>query len=208
MDSIFLVGGGLEPYRSSVCRRHCGSGRSAAPPTASVECRKWAERRLGVAGGGGIVERIYSTFGPELRDEFHRFGELLTELFKLAALLVFGALISPTFLIEISPSGYLFAILVLLFVRPIALGIALIGSRLSWPEMATTAWFGPKGFASVAYGILIFKADLDRGDELFHLLAIVVAGSIIAHSSTDVVIAQWFQKAETDSSTLFSSTDS
>lgn len=108
-----------------------------------------------------------ATVGPELRDEFHRFGELLTELFKLAALLVFGALISPTFLREISPSGYLFAVLVLLFVRPMALGIALVGGRLSWPEMVTTTWFGPKGFASVAYGILILKAGLDRGTSSF-----------------------------------------
>lgn len=32
---------------------------------------------------------------PALRNEFHRFGELITELLKLATLLVFGALISP-----------------------------------------------------------------------------------------------------------------
>jgi NhaP-type Na+/H+ or K+/H+ antiporter len=140
-----------------------------------------------------------ATIGPELRDEFHQFGELLTELLKLAALLVFGALISPQFLTEISPSGYLFAGFVLLFVRPIALGIALVGSQLRWREMAAAAWFGPKGFASVVYGILILKAGLVRGDELFHLLAIVVAGSIIAHSSTDVLIARWFQKAEAES---------
>jgi len=122
-----------------------------------------------------------------------------------AALLVFGALISPQFLTEISLSGYLFAALALLFVRPIALGIALVGSRLHWREMAAAAWFGPKGFASVVYGILILKAGLERGDDLFHLLAIVVVGSIIAHSSTDVVIARWFQKAEaeTESAKLY-----
>ncbi|MEP6810966.1 MAG: cation:proton antiporter, partial [Chthoniobacterales bacterium] len=45
----------------------------------------------------------------KLRDDFHRFGETVAELFKLAALLVFGALISPTLLREIPWSGYLFA---------------------------------------------------------------------------------------------------
>ena len=35
-----------------------------------------------------------ATVGPEVRRAFHHFGELVAELLKLAALLVFGALIS------------------------------------------------------------------------------------------------------------------
>lgn len=82
--------------------------------------------------------------------------------------------------------------------EPLALGIALLGSRLDWRERVAAAWFGPKGFASVVYGIIILKADIGRGDELFHLLAVVIARSIIAHSSTDVMIAHWFRKAEAE----------
>ena len=50
-----------------------------------------------------------ATVGPEVREAFHRFGDLVAELLKLAALLVFGSLISPQFLGEIPASGYLFA---------------------------------------------------------------------------------------------------
>ena len=32
-----------------------------------------------------------ATVGPRARESFHRFGELVAELLKLAALLVFGA---------------------------------------------------------------------------------------------------------------------
>ena len=39
-----------------------------------------------------------ATFGESQKHAFEPFGELLAEVFKLAALLVFGALISPTFL--------------------------------------------------------------------------------------------------------------
>ena len=141
---------------------------------------------------------IVATLSLEVRDAFHEFGEILTELLKLAALLVFGVLISPNFLAEIPPSGYAFALLALLVVRPIALGVALLGSGLDWREQVAAAWFGPKGFASVVYGMLILKAGIARGDELFHLLAIVIAGSIIAHSSTDVIVAHWFQRAEAE----------
>jgi sodium/hydrogen antiporter len=148
---------------------------------------------------------MVATLSPEVWDAFHAFGEILTELLKLAALLVFGVLMAPSFLAESPTSGYVFALLALLVVRPIALGIALLGSGLDGREQVAAAWFGPKGFASVVYGILILKADIAQGDELFHLLAIVIAGSIIAHSSTDVMVARWFQQAEAEPAELPSS---
>ncbi len=138
-----------------------------------------------------------ATVGPEARAAFHRFGELVSELLKLAALLVFGALISPEFLAQIPASGYLFALLVLVAVRPAALLLSLIGSPLGWPERGVAAWFGPKGFASVVFGLLILKAaksnsaDWIWADKLFHLIALCIAASILAHSSTDVVVARW-----------------
>jgi NhaP-type Na+/H+ and K+/H+ antiporter len=69
-----------------------------------------------------------------VRQLFHAFGENVTELLKLAALLVLGTLISPSFLAEIPLAGYLFAVLALVLVRPIALGIALLGSQLPLRE--------------------------------------------------------------------------
>jgi sodium/hydrogen antiporter len=137
-----------------------------------------------------------ASVSPEARDEFERFGELLTELLKLAALLIFGALISLAFLGDIGLAGWVFVLLVLVVARPAALAAALVGSGLDWRERAATAWFGPKGFASVVYGLLVLHAGLPRSDQLFHLIAVAVALSILAHSSTDVLIARLFQEPE------------
>lgn len=137
-----------------------------------------------------------ASLSPPMRTAFREFGELIAELLKLAALLVFGSLISFSFLADIGPSGYLFAAPALFAARPIALGIALVGTKLRRRERLAAAWFGPKGFASVVYGLLILEAGLDLSDELFHLVALVVAASILAHSSTDVVIARWFEPGE------------
>lgn len=130
-----------------------------------------------------------ASLSPTTVERFHDFGELLTELFKLAALFLLGLLIDPTFLSEIPLGGYLFAVLALVLVRPIAISIALYGDQLHRSELAAAAWFGPKGFASVVYGLLILHSGIEAADVLFHLTAIVVAASIIAHSSTDVLIA-------------------
>jgi NhaP-type Na+/H+ or K+/H+ antiporter len=137
-----------------------------------------------------------ATLGPEVRDAFHGFGESITELLKLSALLVFGALISTRFIgTHIQWTGYLFAFLVLVAVRPLALGVALRGSGIGWPVWIAAAWFGPKGFASMIYGFLFLKAGVPQGDYLFHIVAVLIAWSIIAHSSTDVLVARWFRKA-------------
>ncbi len=134
-----------------------------------------------------------ATLSPELRAAFHQFGELVAELLKLGAVLVFGALISLQFLGDIGISGYFFAALALFAARPIALGVALLRSKLDRKERLAAAWFGPKGFASVVYALLILEAGTPLSDELFHLAALVIVASILAHSSTDVLVARWFE---------------
>jgi NhaP-type Na+/H+ or K+/H+ antiporter len=141
------------------------------------------------AGGATLA-----TLSTPVRDAFHDFGETLAELLKLGALLVFGALVSPAFLADIPVAGYAFAVLVLALARPAALAFALFGSRLQWREWVAAAWFGPKGFASVVYGLFILRAQIQDGDLVFHLIALVTALSIIAHSSTDVLVARWFRR--------------
>ena len=138
------------------------------------------------------------TVRSDLRDEFHQFGEIVAELLKLAALLVFGVLMSPQFFAEVPPAGYVFAALALFAVRPIAIAIAMLRSGLGWREQITAGWFGPKGFASVIYGLLIVQAAVPGADRMFHLVAIVVVASMIAHSSTDVLFARWFRRKERD----------
>ncbi len=136
------------------------------------------------------------TVSPHFKEAFHEFGELLTELLKLAAILVFAALISPAFLGEIDLGGYAFALLALFLVRPLALGVSLLGSSLGLREWAAAAWFGPKGFASVVYGLLVLRSGVSGSDEVFHMVAIVVAASILLHSSSDVIVARRLEEGE------------
>ena len=136
-----------------------------------------------------------ATFGPRQREAFEHFGELISELLKLAALLVFGALISVQFLSEISWTGWIFAVLALIAARPIALWLSFLRSGLSLREQAAAMWFGPKGFASVVYGLLVLEAAIPGADDVFHLVALTIVLSILAHSSTDILVARIFERA-------------
>ncbi|MFN2476989.1 MAG: cation:proton antiporter [Chthoniobacterales bacterium] len=140
------------------------------------------------------------TMLPKIREVFYPFSEPLTELLKLAALLVFGALISGEVIHDLHAADYVFGFVALVLIRPIAIALAVIGSDLTWRETLVAGWFGPKGFASVVYGLMVLQQNPPRAHYLAHLIAIVVIGSIVAHSSTDVVIAHWFRRGPRDTS--------
>lgn len=138
-----------------------------------------------------------ATTGPEFRHEFEQLGELVGEQLKLVAILLFGALMTPSFLFQETPwTGWLLAVLVLVLARPAALVLALAGSKLDRTEKVAAMWFGPKGFASVVYGLLVLESGIDNADQLFHLVGITITLSILAHSSTDVIVARRFGAAE------------
>jgi len=137
-----------------------------------------------------------ATIAPGARDDFHRFGELIVELLKLLALLVFGSLLSLDMFESVGWAGIAFALLAIFIARPAALEIVLLGSALDRRERVTVSWFGPKGFASVVYGIYVLNSGIPRAVAMFLIIAVAVAISIVLHSSTDVPIARWFRRQE------------
>jgi NhaP-type Na+/H+ or K+/H+ antiporter len=123
-------------------------------------------------------------------DQFEPFGELLSELTKFAALLVFGALITPDRLSHLGWGGWLLAVVAIVVVRPAALLLSLLRTELPRSERLTAAWFGPKGFASVVYGLLALQSGIADRELVFDLVAVTIALSIVLHSSTDVPVAR------------------
>jgi NhaP-type Na+/H+ or K+/H+ antiporter len=122
-------------------------------------------------------------------ERFEPFGDLLSELTKFAALLVFGTLITPDRLSHLGWQGWLLAVVAIVLVRPASMLLSLLRTPMPRSERLTAAWFGPKGFASVVYGLLVLQAGLPNGELLFDLIAVTIAMSIILHSSTDVPVA-------------------
>ncbi|MFC6879505.1 MULTISPECIES: cation:proton antiporter [Actinomadura] len=135
-----------------------------------------------------------ATIGDRHREAFTEFGELVAELLKLAALLVFGALLTPAFLGDVGWRGWVFAVLALVVARPVAIWVSFWRSGLSVREQGAVMWFGPKGFASVVYGLLVLESGIGAADQIFHLVAATIVLSILAHSSTDIVVARGFDE--------------
>lgn len=142
-----------------------------------------------------------ASIAPVLRDRIQASGETVADLFKFAAVFLFGALFSLPFLTMLGWAAYLFALLALVAVRPIAISAALIGSALGWREWTAAAWFGPKGFSSVVYAILVLRSGIPHAERIGSLAALTILGSMIAHSSSDVLIARWLERSDPASQT-------
>lgn len=130
-----------------------------------------------------------ATVSPQGSDAFARAGELISELAKNFALLAFGTLVTLSVLGQVGAMGWVLAALTLLIGRPLPVMVALIGSRLDQRQRMAASWFGPKGFASVVYGLIVLESGIPGADTLFALIVATVAVSIALHSTTDVPVA-------------------
>lgn len=135
-----------------------------------------------------------ATTSPALAAALTEVGDPVTEALKLAALLVFGAMLDIGQLLSTGVAGFGFALVALLAARPLALALALVNGGLTRAEWFAAAWFGPKGFASLFYALLLLQTEVPRGRWLFQPVALVIVLSILAHSSTDVLVGRRFAK--------------
>ena len=137
-----------------------------------------------------------ATVAPQASEAFEHFGDLVSELTKFAAVLVFGALLTPAFFTGTTFGEWTVALLSLLLIRPASVLVSLWRADLPRRERYAAAWFGPKGFASVVYGLLAAQSGIVEADTVFELVALTIAVSIVAHSMTDVPVSHAFDVEE------------
>ncbi len=140
--------------------------------------------------GNGFVAAFVAglTFGavarahcPHVQDFVEDEGELLT----LLTFLVFGAVIAGPRLDELTWQIALYAALSLTVVRMLPVAVSLMGAGLHRETVAFFGWFGPRGLASVVFGILVIEeVDLTGGDLVFGVMAWTVLASVFLHGVT------------------------
>ncbi|MEO3972530.1 cation:proton antiporter [Streptomyces sp. CAU 1734] len=124
-----------------------------------------------------------------------RLGELLASL----SFLLFGAVILGPVLEHLDWRMALYAVLSLTVVRMIPVAVSLIGTGLRPPTVAYVGWFGPRGLASVVFGLIAFEEQLP-GTALFSgVIALTVALSVCAHGASAVFLGgrygSWYADA-------------
>jgi NhaP-type Na+/H+ or K+/H+ antiporter len=131
---------------------------------------------------------------PDLRRYFAEGAGELVEVVKLAIFTVFGSLLTLHGLFGDGWSAVAVVLGTFLVARPVAVWIALAGTRVQTAAKAFMAWFGPKGVATIAFGVLILSRRIDAGTRIFNLAALAVFASILLHGITDTPGISWIAR--------------
>src|SRR5215218_3593636 len=77
------------------------------------------------------------------------------ELFNAVTFIIFGAVILGPRLDELSWQLVVYAVLSLTVVRMLPVALALLGTGARAPTIAFLGWFGPRGLASIVFGVIL-----------------------------------------------------
>jgi len=135
---------------------------------------------------------------PDVRHYFEQRSADIIELVKLGVFVVFGSLLTLGDLFGDGPAAVAIVVVTLLVARPVAVWIALAGTRTDTPTKAFMAWFGPKGVATMTFSLLVLGQGVAAGERIFDLAALVVICSVLAHGLTDHAGVDWIARRTRD----------
>jgi NhaP-type Na+/H+ or K+/H+ antiporter len=120
----------------------------------------------------------------ELKGAFE-FAEEEGQLLNLTVFLLFGA-VAWHLLGDVTWQIALYAALSLTLVRMLPVALSLVGTGLRARTLLFVGWFGPRGLASIAYGLVILEEEPELAGvrEIVLVMTATVVMSVIAHGAT------------------------
>lgn len=155
-------------------------------------------------GGNGFVAAFIAglAFGTAATEECESaadFSEDEGQLLALLTFLFFGAtLVEPAFE-RLDATIVVYGLLSLTVIRMVPVAISLIGIGLRVPTLAFLGWFGPRGLASILFGLsLLEKAELPGEETIIATVTFTVVASVVLHGLSSVPLAKrygrWFDE--------------
>jgi NhaP-type Na+/H+ or K+/H+ antiporter len=142
-----------------------------------------------VRGGSGFIAAFVggAVFGiiAGADADVAAFSEELGGVLNGLTLIVFGAAVLGALWSRIGLVEAGYAVMSLTVVRMVPVAISLIGSRARAPTVLFLGWFGPRGLASIVFGVVVVEAaELPHTSLLVAATTITVALSVTAHGIT------------------------
>ncbi|WP_405922248.1 cation:proton antiporter [Streptomyces sp. NBC_00122] len=137
---------------------------------------------------GVLLRRMPTDRGLRTEDgdpaQSTRFTERLGLLLASLSFLVFGAVILGPVLQHLTWRIVVYALISLTVARMLPVALSLLGTGLRPASVAYIGWFGPRGLASLVFGLLAFEEHLPGGASLGDAVAVTVGLSILLHGAT------------------------
>ena len=119
------------------------------------------------------------------------FSEELGGLLSGITFIVFGAAVLSTVWSRLGFVDVVYAVLSLTVVRMVPVAVAMLGSHARTPTVLFLGWFGPRGLASIVFGVVIIEAaGLPHTSTLVAIITVTVAVSVFAHGISAAPLAR------------------
>jgi NhaP-type Na+/H+ or K+/H+ antiporter len=141
------------------------------------------------AGGSGFIAcfvggLLLSGLGGRHKEELLRGAEHTGEALALLTWVVFGGIVVARMIERATWPALLYAVLSLTVIRMLPVFLCLIGTRTSTADKLFIGWFGPRGLATIVFGILILDEKLPGNDTIMLAAGWTVILRVIAHGVT------------------------
>lgn len=138
-------------------------------------------------GGNGFIAAFVAglTLGNSTKAVcacLYEFSEAEGQLLGLFTFFIFGNILLVEYVDHINIKVIGYAILSLTIIRMFPVAISLVGLNLKWQTHVLLGWFGPRGLASILFGLIVLeRVAIVHHQEMVTVIITTVLLSIIAH---------------------------
>jgi NhaP-type Na+/H+ or K+/H+ antiporter len=140
-------------------------------------------------GGSGFIASfagglLFGGLERQHREMLLRAAEGTGDTFALITWVIFGSAVIGQAIGFFSWRILLYAVLSLTLIRMLPVFLSLAGSGLNTESKLFIGWFGPRGLASIVFGVIVMNANLPNSHTMAVVVVFTVVLSILAHGIT------------------------
>ncbi len=142
------------------------------------------------AGANGFIAAFVAglafgaVVGEPTAEHLDEYSEDSGQLLAIGAFFLFGNLFVLDALDAATVAIAACAVAALTVARMVPVAISLLGMGQNWRTTVFLGWFGPRGLASILFGLLLVEEELASAEELFAVISLTVLVSVFAHGMT------------------------
>ncbi len=140
-------------------------------------------------GGSGFIAAftgglLFGVLAKQHREEFLRAAEGTGDTLALITWVIFGSAVVGQAVGHFSWLILLYAVLSLTLIRILPVFLVLTGLGVSTEGKLFVGWFGPRGLASIVFGVIVVNANLPNSGSIAMIVVCTIILSILGHGIT------------------------
>jgi len=153
-----------------------------------------------LVGGSGFIAcftggLLYGIIHKKNKNELLVAAEGIADTLSLITWFIFGSYVVAIYLFHFTWQVILYTILSLTIVRMIPVLVSLFKSGISLKEKLFIGWFGPRGLASIVFGIIILDVNFPNQKEIILTVVCTILVSVVAHGFSAGPLIKWLNKS-------------